>query len=69
MCIRDRYKRNPTDRLEKRIEKFLAGKKGAKVYQVIHQKMSEASREYPKRDYGKDMDDRISVSYTHLSVK
>lgn len=65
----ERYKRNPADRLEKRIEKFLAGKKGAKVYQVIHQKVSEASREYPKRDYGKDMDDRISRAREEVTAK
>ena len=64
----ERYKRNPTDRLEKRIEKFLTGKKGAKVYQVIHQKVCEASREYPKRDYGKDMHDRISRTREEVTV-
>lgn len=55
----DRYEKKPVARLEKKIEKFLAGKNGAGVYQVIYRKVCEASNEYPRRDYGKEMNEKI----------
>ena len=55
----DRYEKKPVARLEKKIEKFLAGKNGAGVYQVIYRKVCEASSEYPRRDYGKEMNEKI----------
>jgi len=38
---------------------LLAGKNGAGVYQVIYRKVCEASNEYPRRDYGKEMNEKI----------
>lgn len=55
----DKYQKHPVIRLEKKIEKFLTGKTGAGVYQVIYQKVCEASSQYPKRDYGKEMNEKI----------
>ena len=57
----ERYKRNPTDRLEKRMERFLAGKKGPA-------ELTEAEKEELRRNKGYLEDTTIDNNATMTEI-
>lgn len=55
----DLYRKMPVFWLEKWIERRLLSSKSAELYQLIYEKVKRASKSYPKRDYGKEMNEEI----------
>lgn len=63
------YRRFPYRCVERLLAKQLCSPKRQKLYQVIYQKIEEASAEYPERDYGTERNEEIEKMRSAMHQK
>lgn len=54
-----RYRANPCEKTEKLLSRHLADAKRVPLYQYIYKLVIKASKDYPERNYGKQINERI----------
>lgn len=54
-----RYRANPCEKTEKLLSRHLADAKRVPLYQYIYKLVIKASKDYPERNYGNQINERI----------
>ena len=61
-----RYRANPCEKTEKLLSRHLADAKRVPLYQYIYKLVIKASKDYPERNYGNQINERIKKSVKRL---